>query len=238
MKFAILDDSSSDRNALKSYLFKYMEKHHISAQISEFSSAEQFLEISSDEKFTVIFLDIYMKNKTGMDVAKELFSSGNNAKLIFLSNSTDYLRQSYSVRAVYYLVKPIVAEEFELAMRFLELKPEYDVPYLEIVHDGVKRKIPTEKIFYIDVYCHTTEIHTENNTISVSASFHQIVQPLEKDERFLKCIRGVIVNMQHIQDFNGNSFILSNGKTVPVSIRCKKKISETWRMFLYNHMEG
>ena len=110
-----------------------------------------------------------MKQKTGMDAARELFAAGSCTKLIFLSSSTDFLRQSYSVRAVYYLVKPIVPEEFEQAMQFLELQPDYAVPFLEIVQENVPRSIPTEKILYIDVQGHTTVIH--GNGMHLSCCF-------------------------------------------------------------------
>lgn len=144
MTFAIVDDSADDREALKKQLLPYLTQNHFSAEITEFENAEEFLLAASQKTFSVVFLDIYMKEKTGMDVAQELFNSGCNSKLIFLSSSTDFFRQSYAVHAVYYLVKPIVPEEFRLAMQFLKLRPEYDVPFLEIVHNNVSRTIPTE----------------------------------------------------------------------------------------------
>lgn len=161
MNIALVDDSAADRNSLKLYLHVYLKKHRITAELEEFICAEEYLEAARHRTFDVVFLDIYMKQKTGMDAAKELFAAGSRTKLIFLSSSTDFLRQSYSVRAVYYLVKPIVPEEFEQAMQFLELQPDYAVPFLEIVQENVPRSIPTERILYIDVQGHTTVIHTE-----------------------------------------------------------------------------
>ena len=236
MTFAIVDDSTDDREALKKQLLPYLTQNHFSAEITEFENAEEFLLAASQKTFSVVFLDIYMKEKTGMDVAQELFNSGCNSKLIFLSSSTDFLRQSYSVRAVYYLVKPIVPEEFEQAMQFLELQPDYAVPFLEIVQENVPRSIPTEKILYIDVQGHTTVIHTETECISLAVSFGKLTASLEADERFLPCIRGILVNMQHIQDMDGNLFRLSNGETLPINIRNKKKIGELWRTYLYDQM--
>ena len=130
----------------------------------------------------------------------------------------------------------IVPEEFEQAMQFLELQPDYAVPFLEIVQENVPRSIPTEKILYIDVQGHTTVIHTETECISLAVSFGKLTASLEADERFLPCIRGILVNMQHIQDMDGNLFRLSNGETLPINIRNKKKIGELWRTYLYDQM--
>ena len=43
MKFAIADDSYEDRCELKSYICSYLSEHNITAEISEFDSAESFL---------------------------------------------------------------------------------------------------------------------------------------------------------------------------------------------------
>lgn len=236
MNIALVDDSAADRNCLRSYLQAYLEQHCITAELEEFTCAEEYLEAAKQRTFEVVFLDIYMKQKTGMDAAKELFSAGSPTKLIFLSSSTDFLRQSYSVRAVYYLVKPIVPEEFEQAMQFLELQPDVAVPFLEIVQENVSRSIPTGKILYIDVKGHTTVIHTETEQIALGVSFKKLIAPLEADERFLMCIRGILVNIQHIQEMDGNLFRLSNGETVPINIRNKKKIGELWRTYLYDQI--
>ena len=197
MNIALVDDSAADRNSLKLYLHVYLKKHRITAELEEFTCAEEYLEAAQHRTFDVVFLDIYMKQKTGMDAARELFAAGSRTKLIFLSSSTDFLRQSYSVRAVYYLVKPIVPEEFEQAMQFLELQPDYAVPFLEIVQENVPRSIPTEKILYIDVQGHTTVIHTETECISLAVSFGKLTASLEADERFLPCIRGIAAHSGH-----------------------------------------
>ena len=79
-------------------------------------------------------------------------------------------------------------------------------------------------------------IHTETECISLAVPFGKLTASLEADERFLPCIRGILVNMQHIQDMDGNLFRLSNGETLPINIRNKKKIGELWRTYLNDHM--
>lgn len=76
-------------------------------------------------------------------------------------------------------------------------------------------------------------IHTETECISLAVSFGKLTASLEADERFLPCIRGILVN---IQDMDGNLFRLSNGETLPINIRNKKKIGEQWRTYLYDQM--
>ena len=83
---------------------------------------------------------------------------------------------------------------------------------------------------------HTTTIYTEE-TIHLSVPFRELAEKLEQDERFLRCIRGILVNMQHIRGMGKNVFYLPNDIQVPVNIRHQKQIGDTWRAYLYSHME-
>ncbi len=237
MKIAIVEDNQSDRAIIKSYVSLYMQEHGLSVEIMEYENAEEFLESHKKEKFRVAFLDIYMNGKTGMEAAQEIFSFGGRCGIIFISSSTEFFRQSYAVNAVYYLVKPIVEVEFRLAMKFLKLVPQYDVDFIQISHNGVERSIYTQDILYIDVQNHTTTVHTIDQSIKLNVSFYTLTNPLEVDRRFIKCIRGVIVNMQHIIGVDGNMFIMNNREKIPINIRNLKQITQKWRIYLYQQME-
>ena len=66
MNIALVDDSAADRNSLKLYLHVYLKKHRITAELEEFTCAEEYLEAAQHRTFDVVFLDIYMKQKTGI----------------------------------------------------------------------------------------------------------------------------------------------------------------------------
>ena len=69
MNIALVDDSAADRNSLKLYLHVYLKKHRITAELEEFTCAEEYLEAAQHRTFDVVFLDIYMKQKTGISAA-------------------------------------------------------------------------------------------------------------------------------------------------------------------------
>ena len=83
MNIALVDDSAADRNSLKLYLHVYLKKHRITAELEEFTCAEEYLEAAQHRTFDVVFLDIYMKQKTGMTSAEELFAASVRRKQSF-----------------------------------------------------------------------------------------------------------------------------------------------------------
>ena len=237
IQIAIVDDISQDRQIIQNYLNNYMENEQISYKLYEFESGEAFLSSFSASKFSIVFLDIYMSGMDGMDIAQIIYKQDNKCHIIFLTTSLEHAQQSYSVHATYYLTKPIVPEQFKQAMTFCKLKPDYAVPYLFIVSDRQQYRIPTEKILYIEVQNHTTYIHLTTQIIPVACSFRKVTKPLLSDDRFLICLRGIIVNMQHIEKLDGIFFLLANGEQIQLNIRNRKELGQAYRHYMFQHME-
>ena len=51
MNIALVDDSAADRNSLKLYLHVYLKKHRITAELEEFTCAEEYLEAAQHRTF-------------------------------------------------------------------------------------------------------------------------------------------------------------------------------------------
>ena len=65
----------------------------------------------------VVFLDIYMEDENGVEVAKELRSFDRNCILVFTTTSTDHALDGFKVRALQYLVKPYADEELNAVFK-------------------------------------------------------------------------------------------------------------------------
>lgn len=237
MNIAIIDDFAEDRQILTKHLNTYMKAHRISFSLQEFSCAEDFFKVCVPSAFDLVFLDIYMTGTNGMDAARKLYEEDKNCRIIFLTTSMEHAQLSYSVHAVYYLMKPLDPEQFEQAMSFCCLKPDYAVPFLFLDIDGISRQIDTEQILYIDYQNRMVQIHFSGGSLSLNKSFGEISALLKPDERFLTIFRGVMVNMQHIAKQDDIFFVLDNGKRLQITIRNKKAIAKAYRSYIFNHME-
>lgn len=54
----------------------------------------------------LVFLDIYMDGKNGIDTARLLRDMGYTGGIIFTTSSTEHVMNSYEINALYYLQKP------------------------------------------------------------------------------------------------------------------------------------
>ena len=66
--------------------------------------------------YDLVYLDIKMNDKCGVDVAKEIKRIKSNCIVIFVSSYDEYIHESYRVEAFQFLKKPVEEELFNLEL--------------------------------------------------------------------------------------------------------------------------
>ena len=137
MKIAIVDDFADERALLRRRLKRQFAQRGVQADFFEYENGTSFLSAAAKEQFTVLFLDIYMDGKNGIDVAKEFRKTDTTCLLIFTTTSTDHALEGFQVRAMHYLVKPYTERDIAA------LLDENSVPYSKagkLYHSKDQRK--------------------------------------------------------------------------------------------------
>ncbi len=111
IRCAMVEDSQSDRNALKNCLQRYAKERDVEINVKEYEAPLAFLE-DFEERYDVVFLDVEMPGADGVEVARALRSRRSRVALIFITNMEQYAMQGYEVQAVDYLLKPVQYASF------------------------------------------------------------------------------------------------------------------------------
>lgn len=158
------------------------------------SDAQKYL-----NKFPVdlIFLDIEMPSKNGMDFYKSI---SQHTKVIFTTAYSEYAVDAFNINAVDYLLKPFSFERFKAAVEKVKITTGKDeAKYLSIRADYKLHKINFEDILLIEGLDDYIKIHlTDYSIITARSSMKNILEKLpEKD--FLRVHRSYIVPVLHIK---------------------------------------
>lgn len=237
MKIAIIDDSAADREALVTLLHMFFEKIVIQADVTEFSSAEQFLSVLEPEMFELCFMDIFMEGMNGMDASRQVHRLAPDCMLIFLSSSDQYIGEGYRVHALRYLLKPVTAEQIQEFLPECVERCTLSQRRLNVQIARKEREIPYSKILYV-LSSVKTEIYLQHTSFTVSSrqTFSQITAPLLEDYRFVLCGRGVVVNMAHAMRIDGDCFIMDNGGRIPISRRQFASVQDQFIDFQFDYL--
>lgn len=211
MQIAICDDEKSIRELIGNKVLQQFPE----ADIDFYSSGEELL--LSDKPIDILFLDIQMSGRNGMDTARELRKKDKNTILIFETAAEEYVFQAFDVGAFHYIVKPIDDEKFtdvlcravdELNTKNMTEKvPEEK--YLMINNGGVHIKVTIDDIVYAEVFNRKVVIHKLKETIE----YYGKMSDLEAvaGDGFFRPHRAYLINFKYVEKYDASTIYLEKG---------------------------
>ena len=220
MKIAICDDSSLDCAAVERLCVSADFIDNVECR-SFLSGNEMLCATTEGERFDVVFLDVDMPGKNGIEIGKILRETFPQMIIIFVTSHPEYAVESYDCEAFHYFVKPFDEKKFndvlKRAMTRLGIIKKYHV----VKRGGFPVKIAISEIYYVE-YCQKHVIyHLKNQNIDTVDKLSNVYEKLS-EYGFLQTHQGYIVNMDKIQCFTKNSVILQDGSKIMLSARKKQ----------------
>lgn len=210
MRIAVCDDEKMERESL----CQEIRRAWADAEIEEFESGVRIHEqIRKGAYYDIVFLDILLDDSNGIEIGRKIRSLFPSMALVFVSNSRDFGPEAFEVNALHYLVKPCDQEQLaQVKERYQRGRESKAV--IRLGKDQTQ-EIPCYMITYIESVHNNLMIHLVTGaTVKVRASLCGFMEQV--DDRFLRVNRGVLVNMEAIDQMNtdscqvsGMTFILS-----------------------------
>jgi len=196
-----------------------------------------------EEAPDLVFLDIAMPGKSGLELLRELPEIG--FETIFVTAHNNYAIQALQLSAVDYLLKPVDEDLLVAAVAKAKRKIESISGHQHIdtfLHNmqqtgavlKMKMCIPSMKgfqvveipdIMYCEASSNYTNFHfTNRSVICASKPIHEYETLLE-DSNFVRIHKSYVVNLDHVKEYlrgEGGSVVLTGGKEIEVSRRRKE----------------
>ncbi|MEA2110946.1 MAG: LytTR family DNA-binding domain-containing protein [Campylobacterota bacterium] len=198
MQFLVIDDEQLAVNRIK----RLLEELHYS-NITTSTSVEEGIKICKYKHFDVIFLDINMPGKNGLEAAKDILIILPQTHIIFTTAFDEYAIESYKIGAIDYLMKPISKEDIQISLtRVIKYlsgindKPLSDITIVAKYHDKVAL-LKADEIYYFSAELNDTIAKTkdfEYYTHKKISDFNVLTQ----NQKFVKVHRSYIVNINKI----------------------------------------
>jgi len=216
IRIAVVEDEPQQVDLFCHLLEKYESDFHISLCVSSFLEGDEFLDRFSPGDFDILLLDIQMPRIDGMTVAKKVRQVDDHILIIFITNIVQYAVQGYSVRAMDFIVKPLVYPTLvEKMNRAIEQLNEKSTNYVCIKTLAGVKIFDLKDIACVEILARKLLIHTLTETYQCNETLQHIEEKLN-DARFFRCHAAFLVNLQHIKQIESSQVIVANRK-VPVS---------------------
>ena len=202
LRIAICDDDKILVTQIEEMLNRYLDKKMIDRYIDIFydgASLERIYE--KGDRFDIIYLDIEMSGKNGIEAAKSIRKLDRDVLLIYVSSYETYFMQLFEVEPFRFIKKPIKETEFE-----------------EVIDLAYERIIEEDAYFEYKYNKTIVNIHTEESTYRYYGKLDEVERRLIQNKiPFLRIHKSFYVNFHFVDKITFSKLILSDGTVLQIS---------------------
>ncbi|MBR1376586.1 MAG: response regulator transcription factor [Bacilli bacterium] len=211
MNISICDDEENVLLSIKSLLKDVVGSD---VNINIFKNERELKKTLND--IDILFMDIKLKDKNGIDFIKENKELLKNTKLIYITGYDEYIEDIFETDPIYLLKKPITKEKLEKVFNKIKRQNDIDDKIISLKIGKEVNNIKVKDIIYIESYGRTITLYLADE--SKVTSYNKISSILEiLPENFIKIHKSYVINVSKVKKYKKYEVILENDKILPIS---------------------
>lgn len=232
LNVCIVEDSQIDSDLLNGILKEYFDEKHFKYSIKKYDTGVAFF-ADFEEGYicpTTLFIRIVLPNSNGLDICKKLRSLGFAGDIVFVTDKPEYAIDAFNVDARGFILKPYSAQHvhdvLDRVCSFALLQT------LAIKMGRNFFRVPVFSIMYAESKDHDVILHCRNNTTYVTRNKLDHIEAEINSNKFLRCHKSFLVNMNYVKGVVGTDFVLSDDSTVPMRKQDYKVLRDAYEQFV------
>ena len=233
IRIALCDDSTEFLTQIKTAIDQWANTS-FNMLSDTFTDGDELLQAHFLYPYDIILLDMVMPLVNGIEVAKEIRSKDKNVKIIFLSSTSDYAFEAYSVKASNYLLKSYTPNQIIESIEELIQQIQLTSRSIHVSSAGVMHRIQLSEIETVEAQNKHVLFNLKNGEKLLSNEplyVHEKI--LLSDNEFFKCHRSYIVNLCQISSYTNKEITMMSGNKLPISRNLLKEFEATYFSVLF-----
>ena len=190
-------------------------------------SADELRALCAKAAPQIVLMDILLEQESGIELAKELFPKSSGAAVIFISGYREYFVDVYEADHVYFLPKPIERAQLKKALEKAVESIRTEQPAFSVYVNRNLQKILLRDVVCIESFYGKLRIHLWRETIESHSAIPALPEAVRR--HMIHCHKSFLANPDYIRTLDGKSFLMANGKVVPIS---RNRYQDSRRAFL------
>lgn len=231
MKILICDDESNELKKIEKIVTEYAKVHlELLIEIKCFSNPFDLMEdIHKNGVPDIALLDICMPGILGTEIAREMISkSEESTDIIFLTTSSDFAVEAFSLHVSDYLSKPYTKERLTEALDRVMQKRRNRI-YVPIPCGKEIYRIELQNVLYAEAKNHMVEIHLKSGKcLQTRTPLIKLMALLKDVNSFTLVGASYIVNFIYVQSILSTTLVMTNGEKIPVPRRLRSALEKQY----------
>lgn len=229
MLVGIVDDELFYLNLLKNKMVSYLNDNDTIKTFDSYKSFEEAL--NNHEEFDLLFLDIELGEKNGVDIGLEVNELTPYTQIIYVTSHIEYVCDVYKTQHTFLIDKERVEEYFDVAVKqAIENINHLKSQSLSISWNKQKNEVYQKDILYIERKARVSYIYTNKEVYKTSLKINELASLL--NDSFCLCHKSFIVHMNYIKDIDKNTVKLHDDQEIPISRSQKKYFIKQFNEYL------
>ena len=238
MYIAVCDDQTEELRTIAALLESWQTERKLSVRYRTFCGAGPLLEAARRERFDLYLLDVMMPGTSGMVAAREIRTFDDAAEIVFLTSSPGFAYESYGVRAMDYILKPVRAKLLFPVLDQLALRERMPQEGLTIKVGTALVRVSFSQLSYGEVNSKHLYFNLADGQVrEVAGALKDYEQALLARPEFARIHRSYIVNMLQIAELSPAGVHTFSGQNLPVSRLLYPQLQKEYMKLLFEERE-
>ena len=211
----VCDDLAEERLNLLRMLRHYEQEKGLEFRLETAADGSELLALWKQDRWELIFLDIFMPQVDGIEAARRLRKVDDNCEIVFATTSRRHGMEGYEIHALDYITKPFAQTDVDGVMEWFLRKRAEKRRELQVRTQLGEETVRAQDILYIESRGHSCVIHSLEQEFSVRGSIDELAAGLDED--FFRCHKSFLLNFAHVVELRDRVFRLDSGESVPIS---------------------
>ena len=234
LSIALCDDDALSRERTKALTASYLQAHPaLDGKVCAYADGKALLDQAEAlHGFDLYLLDILMPELNGIEIGRRLRARGDEGEIVYLTNSNDFAADSYDVRALSYLLKPVEKTKlFQVLDAAVEKLRRQRGHSLVVQTAQGPRCLLLERIRYAERCGRVIRYFCTDGTVdsrSIRVPFREAVAPLLASRCFCLCGASFVLNFQYVTGVNGQTVTMNNGQMLALPRAAASEFKRAW----------
>lgn len=231
---AICDDDIQLCNQLEDYIRKWRkEGRKLEAEI--FNTGKEFEKALKERYFDLIFLDIIMKDCSGIELGRFIREELNNdsSMIVYMSGYGDeYALELFQFQPFHFLKKPFKIEEFQAIFCKACEKIQGDTGIFEFKSNRTVYRVPLKDIHYFEGDNRRVKIVTGTHTYHCYSTIENMFSKIDMEQAgFIRLHKSYAVNLRYVAKFSVRMVTLFDGEEFTISAPFKENAQRQYEIY-------
>lgn len=230
MRIALCDDNDIFLQQFHELIKRYLAQYDIKAEVYIYTNGQMLLTQLQEDNyyFDIIFLDIDMPDKDGIEVATGIRKLNQYVILIFLTSIQDRVYEAFQFNTFRFIRKNHLMNELgECLDKCFKLIKNEKTVYTFKTKEGII-KLSLHDILYFTYINRHVEVKTTDQEYMLTMTRFQDVVNTFQDKGFVLIHRGCIVNVKYIKVIHQLYIVLDNNEKLSIS---RYRVRDIFRTF-------